>query len=92
MTEPTFKLSRVSGAPVSDDELIADLQRVAQSLNSITVPQKKYGALGTFDYSTALADLAHGIMPFVSLVFPYPTKLIFPTSVYSRTYLFFGSI
>jgi len=52
MTEPTFKLSRVSGAPVSDDELIADLQRVAQSLNSITGPQKKYGALGTFDYST----------------------------------------
>ena len=52
MTEPTFKLSRVSGAPVSDDELIADLQRVAQSLNSGTVPQKKYGTLGTFDYST----------------------------------------
>ena len=52
MTKPTFKLSRVSGAPVSDDELIADLQRVAQSLNSITVPQKKYGDLGTFDYST----------------------------------------
>ena len=52
MTEPTFKLSRVSGAPVSDDELIADLQRVAQSLNSKTVPQQKYGALGTFDYST----------------------------------------
>lgn len=52
MTEPTFKLSRVSGAPVSDDELIADLQQVAQSLNSGTVSQKKYGALGTFDYST----------------------------------------
>ena len=52
MTEPTFKPSRVSGAPVSDDELIADLQRVAQSLNSKTVPQQKYGALGTFDYST----------------------------------------
>ena len=54
MTEPTFKLSRVSGAPVSDDELIADLQRVAQSLNSGTVPQKKYGTLGTFDYSTVI--------------------------------------
>lgn len=54
MKEPTFKLSRVSGAPVSDDELIADLQRVAQSLNSDTVPQKKYGTLGTFDYSTVI--------------------------------------
>lgn len=54
MTEPTFKLSRVSGAPVSDEELIADLQRIAQSLNSDTVTQKKYEALGTFDYSTII--------------------------------------
>lgn len=54
MTKPIFKLSRVSGAPVSDDELIADLQRVARSLNSGTVPQKKYGALGTFDCSTVI--------------------------------------
>jgi 5-methylcytosine-specific restriction endonuclease McrA len=52
MTKQTFKLSRVSGAPVSDEELIADLQRVARSLDSDTVPQKKYGTLGTFDYST----------------------------------------
>jgi hypothetical protein len=54
MTEPIFKLSRVSGAPVSDDELIADLKRVALSLNSDTVPQKTYGVLGTFDYSTVI--------------------------------------
>lgn len=54
MTAPTFKLSRVSGTPVSDAELIADLQRVAQSLNSNTVPQKKYGAVGTYDYSTVI--------------------------------------
>jgi hypothetical protein len=54
MTEPIFKLSRVSGAPVSDDELIADLKRVALSLNSDTVPQKKYGDLGSFDYSTII--------------------------------------
>lgn len=54
MTEPIFKLSRVSGAPVSDDELIADLQRVAQSQNLDTVPQKKYGPLGMFDYSTVI--------------------------------------
>lgn len=54
MTEPAFKLSRVSGAPVSDAELIADLQRVAQSLNSSTVPQKKYGEVGAYDYSTVI--------------------------------------
>lgn len=54
MTKPIFKLSRVSGAPVSDGELIADLKRVAQSLNTDTVPQKKYGAIGTFDYSTVI--------------------------------------
>lgn len=54
MTEPLFKLSRVSGTPVSDAELIADLQRVAQLLNSITVPQKKYGQVGTYDYSTVI--------------------------------------
>lgn len=54
MTEPAFKLSRVSGVPVSDAELIADLQRVSQSLNSSTVPQKKYGEVGAYDYSTVI--------------------------------------
>ena len=54
MTEPAFKLTRVSGAPVSDAELIADLQRVAQLLNSGTVPQKKYGEVGAYDYSTII--------------------------------------
>lgn len=54
MTEPTFKLSRVPGAPVSDDALITDLQRVAQLLNSDTVPQRKYGIFGTYDYSTVI--------------------------------------
>lgn len=54
MTEPAFKLTRVSGAPVSDAELIADLQRVAQLLSSNTVQQKKYGEIGTYDYSTVI--------------------------------------
>jgi hypothetical protein len=54
MAEPIFKLSRVSGNPVTDAELIADLQSVAQSLNSNTVPQKKYGAVGAYDYSTVI--------------------------------------
>lgn len=54
MTKPPFKVSRVSGAQVSDGELIADLQNVAKSLDSDTVPQKKYGSLGTYDYSTLI--------------------------------------
>ena len=54
MAEPPFKLSRVSGAPVSDEELIADLQRVASTLAADTVPQKTYGSRGTFDYSTLI--------------------------------------
>lgn len=52
MTEPIFKLSRTKNSPVSDSELIAELKRVAQSINLNTVPQKKYEALGIFDYST----------------------------------------
>jgi hypothetical protein len=54
MTELPFKLSRVSGAPVSDEELIADLQLVASVLGSDTVPQKTYGIRGKFDYSTLI--------------------------------------
>jgi hypothetical protein len=54
MNDSTFKLSRVSGAPVSDAELITDLQRVAHLLNSSTVPQKKYGQVGAYDYSTVI--------------------------------------
>ncbi len=50
--EPRFKLSRVRGSPVSDDELLSDLQRIARQLGTDTVPQKKYGKLGSYDYST----------------------------------------
>ena len=54
MTEPQFKLSRVKGAPVSDDELLTDLKRVANSLGLKTVQQKKYGEVGTYDYKTVI--------------------------------------
>ena len=52
--KPKFELSRVSGAPVSDKELLADLMRVAAYLDLDTVPQKTYGKLGTYDYSTLI--------------------------------------
>ena len=54
MTKPILTLTRVSGSPVSDEELIADLKQAAKSLNSNTVPQKKYGSVGRFDYSTLI--------------------------------------
>jgi hypothetical protein len=52
MAIKVFKISRVSGAPVSDTELLADLRRVAERLGKNTVGQKEYRRLGTFDDST----------------------------------------
>lgn len=54
MSENQFELSRVSGQPVSDQELIIDLIRVAKLLQMETVPQKKYRDLGNFDDSTVI--------------------------------------
>lgn len=54
MKKTNFKLSRVQGAPVTDDELLDDLKRVAKDLGSSTVPQKTYGKRGTYDYSTVI--------------------------------------
>ena len=54
MEKATFSLSRVSGAPVTDQELLNDLGRVALILDSNTVPQKKYAVQGKFDYSTVI--------------------------------------
>lgn len=54
MEKPTFKLSRVKGAPVSNLELLSDLKKVAKQLDLSTVPQKKYGDLGAYDCSTLI--------------------------------------
>ncbi|MEZ4752951.1 MAG: hypothetical protein R3A13_01410 [Bdellovibrionota bacterium] len=46
MSDETFKLERVRGAPVTDEELLSDLVRVAEETESDTVSQptyKKYG-------------------------------------------------
>jgi hypothetical protein len=51
---PQFILSRVKGAPVSDEELILDLQVVARQLERDTIPQKIYGKFGTYEYSTLI--------------------------------------
>lgn len=53
MDRQPFELQRVSGMPVSDDELLADIRRVAEDLGSNSVGQKEYRRLGRFDDSTA---------------------------------------
>jgi hypothetical protein len=48
MSEPAFKLSRVSGAPVSDEELIEDLRRVAELLGTERVSFSQYDHHGEY--------------------------------------------
>jgi 5-methylcytosine-specific restriction endonuclease McrA len=52
MTATEFKRSRVSGQPVNDDALLADLKRVATVLEARTVSQPKYRGLGLYDDTT----------------------------------------
>ena len=53
-----FQLSRVSGQPVSDAELLADLCRVAQLLGATTVSQPKYAEHGSYDVTTVARRFA----------------------------------
>lgn len=52
MTSSNFKLSRVSGQPVDDAELLADLKRVAEMLGASTVSMPKYRECGKYDNTT----------------------------------------
>ena len=52
MSKPIFRLHRVSGSPVMDSELLADLVSVAKQLCSNTVQQKQYRSLGRYDDTT----------------------------------------
>lgn len=54
MNDSAFKWERVSGVPVADEELIADLKRVALNTGGINVTQKVYAEHGTFDCSTVI--------------------------------------
>lgn len=53
MTSGKFKLTRVSGQPVGDDELLADLKRVTETLAASTVSIPKYREYGQYDETTA---------------------------------------
>jgi hypothetical protein len=54
MEKPNFELTRFTNAPVSKSDLVDDLRRVAEIIGQGTVPQKRYGDLGKFDYSTVI--------------------------------------
>jgi hypothetical protein len=53
MTREHFVIQRVSGMPVSDEELLADLRATAAGLGKTTIGQKDYRRLGKYDDSTA---------------------------------------
>jgi hypothetical protein len=53
MTREPFVIQRVSGIPVSDEELLADLRATAAGLGKATIGQKVYRLLGKYDDSTA---------------------------------------
>lgn len=44
-----FQIQRVRGAPVTDEELLADLRRVAQAADSRTLSQPLYMHHGRYD-------------------------------------------
>ncbi len=53
MTNSKFQLARVKGAPVSSEELIADIRRVAELTETKIVSQKHYSEFGKYDPTTA---------------------------------------
>jgi Homing endonuclease associated repeat/HNH endonuclease len=52
MTSPTYKIERVSGLPVSDEELLADLRTKAANSGKNTIGIIAYRELGKFDDTT----------------------------------------
>jgi hypothetical protein len=52
MQSSRFEIRRVSGMPVSDDELLADLRDTASLVGKNTVGMKEYRRLGKFDDTT----------------------------------------
>lgn len=52
MNKAIFQLERVSGQPVSDDHLLADLRRVAKSIEAPSVSRPQYIKLGEYGATT----------------------------------------
>ena len=53
MNTSKFQLERTKGAPVSSDELIADIRRVAELTEIKIISQKLYAKFGRYDPTTA---------------------------------------
>lgn len=49
MQNSKFEVTRYKNAPVTDEEMLADLRRVAEELKTVKVTQKLYGEHGRFD-------------------------------------------
>lgn len=53
MSELKFRLERVQGAPVSDEDLLTDIRQSAQSASTDVLSQRLYSEFGKYDPSTA---------------------------------------
>jgi hypothetical protein len=52
MSESRFQLSRVNGAPITTEDLLADVQRVSDSMGTKFVTMALYSEFGKYDTST----------------------------------------
>jgi hypothetical protein len=52
MTTSRFQLTRVSGQPVTDADILADLKCIASKLGAKTVSQPRYRQYGRYDETT----------------------------------------
>jgi hypothetical protein len=53
MNGAKFKLERVQGAPVADQELLADMRRAAELAGTDVLSQRLYSEFGRYDPTTA---------------------------------------
>jgi len=53
MNQPKFQLERVSGAPVSNEEILSDMQRAAEAAGTAVLSQRLYSEFGQYDSTTA---------------------------------------
>ncbi|MCC6920370.1 MAG: hypothetical protein IT548_14320 [Alphaproteobacteria bacterium] len=53
MNHSKFKIERVQGARVTDQEILDDLRRAAQSAGTEVLSQRLYSELGQYDPTTA---------------------------------------
>ncbi len=53
MNDAKFKLERVQGAPVANQEILADMQRAAQLAGTDVLSQRLYSEFGQYDPTTA---------------------------------------